>query len=217
MCLNKDWKMKNTPHAPFYFSPCGKLRYASHKPLSPHQQLSSPPHIVQYFFGNIQLCHRSIISGSSHIIHSPIIIREVLILTLSIFPLQGGISWFPLATGMILNDMSTTEIIISIHSLLPGVYWSILPLGTVFPRTLARANKKNTVRESSVMGVANNKKVYSIWTNAYVTDAGAISCHTIKSRLPWRPYTSFSNHYQGSIDSSRVFVFIVLILKGCIA
>ena len=38
--------------------------------------------------------------------HSFIIIREVLILALSIFiAMYGCISWYPLATGVILNDM----------------------------------------------------------------------------------------------------------------
>ena len=41
--------MINTHYALFYFSPGVRLRYASHKPLSPHHQLSSP-NIVQYFF-----------------------------------------------------------------------------------------------------------------------------------------------------------------------
>ena len=49
-------------------------------------------------------------------IHSFIIIREVLILTLSIFiPLQRCICLYPLATGMILNEMINSDHNIQSH------------------------------------------------------------------------------------------------------
>ena len=65
--------------------------------------------------------------------------------TVNIHRTVGGcISWYPLATGVILNDMIYRDHIYPIHSLLPGVYVSILSLGTVFPRTLPMANIRNT-------------------------------------------------------------------------
>ena len=53
-----------------------------------------PQHVINMY--KVKVC----------MMHSFIIIREVLILTLSIFiALLGCISWYPLATGVILNDM----------------------------------------------------------------------------------------------------------------
>ena len=55
-------------------------------------------------------------SNPSGIQHSFIIIREVLILTLSIFiPLQRCICLYPLATGMILNEMINSDHNIQSH------------------------------------------------------------------------------------------------------
>ena len=43
-----------------------------------------------------------------------------------------------------------------IYSLLPGVYGSILPLGTVFPRTLLRANIRNTPSRGKHLQCSSN-------------------------------------------------------------
>ena len=69
--------------------------------------------------------------------HSFIIIREVLILTLSIFiPMKRCISLYPRATGMLLNEMINRDHNIQSHPCY--LIGPILSLGTVFPRTLPR-------------------------------------------------------------------------------
>ena len=66
--------------------------------------------------------------------HSFIIIREVLILTLSIFiALQGCISWYPLATGVILNDMIYRDHIIQYTPCSRECTYQYCPQGQYFP------------------------------------------------------------------------------------
>ena len=53
-----------------------------------------------------------------------------------------------------------------IHSLLPGVYVSILSLGTVFPRTLPMANIRNTSSRGKHWQCSSNdadRQNYSLW------------------------------------------------------
>ena len=75
------------------------------------------------------LCQRR-----SCINHSFIIIREILILTLSIFiALQGCISWYPLATGVILNDMICRDLIIQYTPCSRECTYQYCPQGQYFP------------------------------------------------------------------------------------
>ena len=81
---------------------------------------------------------------SIDILHSLIIIREVLILTLSIFnTLQGCISWYSLATGLIFDDMIYRDHIIQYTPCALGRVQGNIALGTVFLRTLPGADIRN--------------------------------------------------------------------------
>ena len=78
-------------------------------------------------------------------LHSLIISREVLILTLSIFnALQGCISWYSLSTGLISEDMIHRDHNIQYTPCALGSVRRNTALGTVFPRTLPRASIRNT-------------------------------------------------------------------------
>ena len=85
----------------------------------------------------MQMIHRIITRYHDHLIrigHSFIIIREVLILTLSIFiALQGCISWYPLATGVILNDMIYRDHIIQYTPCSRECTYQYCPQGQYFP------------------------------------------------------------------------------------
>ena len=77
--------------------------------------------------------------------HSLIIDRDVLILTLSIFKaLWGCISWYSLAIGLISDDMIYRDHIIQYTPCALGRVQGNTSLGTVFPRTLPRANTRDT-------------------------------------------------------------------------
>ena len=72
-------------------------------------------------------------------IHSLIISREVLILTLSIFnALKVCISWYSLATELISEAMTYKDHIIQYSPCALGSVQRNTSLGTVFPRTLPR-------------------------------------------------------------------------------
>ena len=98
-------------------------------------------------FGGKQTKHQGVPIGFWWVnaMHSFIIIREALILTLSIFvALQGCISWYSLATGMIFNDMISRYHNIQYTPCSLGSELGNTTLGTVFLDTLPRANIRNT-------------------------------------------------------------------------
>ena len=86
-----------------------------------------------------------------HILHSLIISREVLILTLSIFnALKVCISWYSLATGLISEAMTYKDHIIQYSPCALGSVRRNTSLGTVFPRTLPRESIGNTSSRGNI-------------------------------------------------------------------
>ena len=84
-------------------------------------------------------------------IHSLIISREVLILTLSIFnALKVCISWYSLATGLISEAMTYKDHIIQYSPCALGSVRRNTSLGTVFPRTLPRESIGNTSSRGNI-------------------------------------------------------------------
>ena len=87
----------------------------------------------------------------SSIIHSLIISRELLILTLSIFKaLKVCISWYSLATGLISEAMIYKDHIIQYSPCALGSVQRNTSLGTVFPRTLPRESIGNTSSRGNI-------------------------------------------------------------------
>ena len=86
-----------------------------------------------------------------NIMHSLIISREVLILTLSIFnALKVCISWYSLATELISEAMTYKDHIIQYSPCALGSVQRNTSLGIVFPRTLPRESIGNTSSRGNI-------------------------------------------------------------------